>query len=399
MTSKIESVVDTPVPRPWSPDRRWYALALVVLAEVFVAVDLIGTAFVYIDRADMAHYVDQAGLSHWSREFWGRFPVFPLMIDVFGRGRALHALNVVVSTAGACWLAMELMLTVRHRALGFAVGLWWMAIWRTGAIQLYHHAVLTEAISNGLLMAMVAALLQQLRRPSEATRWLLMVMIAVWALARPSNFTALFLGGLVMLAVGWRWGLPARPPGWHRVGPVMVVSGLTVPLLFMGLAPSTMYNVIPLWVVPEPEVLAWWQDQGMPVPEELDESAWMEDFDQQEVVPEPLQEWDQWVRENGTTTYARWMATHPGWVLDRYLAAYGPALTFVGKEPAFQAEQYVRGQGGRLAPARHLGDAVYPSAPLALVMWVLTVGALGGYLRAANYEGLPLARGWGWRWR
>lgn len=392
MIPPAEASGPAPGPRALDPDRRWFVLILVVLVEAAVAVDLIGTKFIYFDVADLGFYVDQADQSHWSREFWARFPLFPLAVDLLGTGKPLHLFQVGVSAAGAGWLAVELMLTVRNRYLGLAVGLWWLLIWRTGAIQFYQHLVLTEPLSHGLLMAIMAALLKQLRRPSERTRWLLLAMIVMWALARPSNFTVLGLAGLLLLLAGWLWGQGARPPGWRHVGLVMLAAGLVVPVMFTGLPPGTLYNIVPQWILPDEEALAWWEGQGMPVPDALGPGVWGLAYMDPDTVKGPLGEWNDWLVEHGHSTYVRWLWTHPGWAFDRYAAAYDTALTFVEQQERPELDEFIAAQGGRLAPARGLGNTIYPSSPTLLIAWICNVALLFMILRRLTSQ-QPRRRG------
>lgn len=355
----------------------WFLLVCALVAELLVYLDLHDTFFWFNDRGDSAFWYEQSQEPILSRAFWATVPVYPVVLRTLGTETALHVFQVVFSAIAWCWLAFQVMRLVRNRWWGYGLFVFVILSSRNGAVQLSNHVVFTEGIATSIGVLLLAQALSLLRAPSRRG-WVAFGVLGVLFIgSRPSNFTVVLLGVVLLGFAAWR--LPEQRRVLVRIG----AGGIACFALLVALnagsdsESNNLYNIIPEWVLPDAEARAYFEDAGMPVPPELLALTGEElDTDQEEVVAGPLRPWKEWVDADGGSTYVRFLVTHPAWVLDKYLAAQDTLYSSTLPEENVTLETGAPFTGREMSPARTFGNPFYPDSFLVLLLWL--VGATGG---------------------
>jgi hypothetical protein len=378
----------------WPRDaRRPLALTLAAVALVLIVLDRWDTAFIGTEVNDGTWYVAQSNAPILSLEFLAQgTALFLLTLRVVGDGAALFTLQVVTSAAAWAYLAYELALSMRQRWWGWVVAALVVLVGRAADLQLWNHVALSDSLALSLSVALVAVAIRALREPSTWSRRLLLATALLWGLARPPNILILGFVGLVLAVLLWR--RPALRPDWRAfTATLLAVPALMVVLFALASAETsnkgTIYNIIPMWVMTDPDMRTYFEDAGMPVPPELEARAGQPGWGIEQSVGEKggrridSPAWDAhraWVNDQGMTTYARWVLTHPGWVAERYGDAqsdlWDGEFPFADllRRPDGEAAQVLEVAGHRSPPLLAVGDVVY--LPGRVPLWPLALAAL-----------------------
>ena len=218
--------------------------------------------------------------------------------------------SAVMPTAVRRWVAAALI-------VGFSV---------TTPVTIWDRSVLSESLGISLLAASVAAGIWFLRRPGRVRLAVLVVAVSAWVATRDSNVVVVVFLALAFGAVWFveRRRRPERPRRLWAVGALalVVVAGLSVASASHGeryLYPLA--NVYTARVLPYPDRLQWFLDQGMPDLERFHVEA-PSDPTKAPIVglPRPgedpaMDDWWQWFDEHGRTTWLAWVATHPAYLV------------------------------------------------------------------------------------
>src|SRR5262245_6417183 len=303
------------------------------------------TTLVWNDTAD---FLASSRAPWWSQELWVglRPPLVPVVLQAIGGNlRLFIAFQCVV--AALCWaaLAAAVWAVVGGRRGPYVAAGLILAFSLTVPVVMWDQSALSESLAVSLLALTVAAGLQMAARPSSGAVIHLLLVTALWLTVRDSPAIVVLLGGAVLVGVlAVRYGR-AR----HRGGPGPAlrtpVAALAVGALVLGLAATAasthgqrhvypLRNVLEVRVLPYPERVRWFADHGMPQAGEFVGDGAHQPVEEAGRAPvtyipdgDPdLGPWFAWLAEHGRATFARWVATHPWYVLDEPLRA--PERTF-----------------------------------------------------------------------
>lgn len=306
---------------------------------------------------DSSDYETSAGASLGSMELWAgaRSPGVPLMLKIFGGkpGNAYIYLQIVL--AAACWAWLAATVAVGLRGTG-PRGTWrrWIvtavivAFPLARPIAMWDHSVLSESLTTSLFAGLVATAVWFVRKPSPLRVLAVVGAAAAWVATRDANVLAIAVVGVGIVA--YKLGGAVRRLASHQpigrslldltaalaVG-LLAVSGLSVLSSSIGDRDAVpLAHVFSVRILPYPDRLDWFADQGMPQADLLRSRA--EDLDPARQPPllglsatdKLLEPWWDWLRSDGRPTFARWLLTHPTYLISEPLES--PERTFNNAE-------------------------------------------------------------------
>jgi hypothetical protein len=209
--------------------------------------------------------------------------------------------------------------------LGFAV---------TTPIVQWDRSVLSESLSLSLLALLFAAAIVWARRPTWARAAALVAVALVFAATRDTH---IWVVAMLALALGayaawhtWRGAGPDRERTLQRaVRAAWVAALLAVVVLLTGWSSAsanrTQQNIVNVYsarIFPYAERVDWFADHGMPdagplralarAAKGVDGNAPIVGVD---LGAPKFAALGRWLRDDGVSTYVRWLLTHPGYVV------------------------------------------------------------------------------------
>jgi hypothetical protein len=352
--------------RTWFPVYRADTLALqsigrnLVIAFIGISVAYLfvqARAWMNVPRAvelgDTTSYLEGAGMSLRDPAFfserrpWGILLIYKLL------GGSLATIGFAqLAFSTLAWLSLAWMLagslqSSLGKLLGFVVVL---GISLSPAVQVWNHAGLSESFSIStltLILALLTGLLQSWRWPIFLA---LVFFFAVWVSIHEVN---LYLG-LMAAATLFALGLLRKT---YRS--FLILSFCIAVMLVVNSRLSSLYalprwalpvaEVITMRVLPVPQYLDYFTDQGMPVrPELMALSGRWAHSDNYAILNNPmLRPFSKWLFEEGKTVYTRFLIAHPIYTLtmpllnleemlavdfSSLISAYRPALPGLANE-------------------------------------------------------------------
>ena len=263
----------------------------------------------------------------------------PLVYVLAATDTARVAVQVILGIAAWVWLARELSEGSRRpgtvRWMTAVVGL-------TPQVIRFDQAILAESLTITAGVALVAATVRTARSgkaPTASAGWV--AAFVVFAMVRPHHMLVLFA---VAATVTARSLAARRSPG--VLGAVMLLVAVLGLQQLRSNTPTSnlnLYTILTERVVTDPAATRWFVSNGMPAVDLFDNPLTYDTPDL--LAPELLAVLDlpegqmpprlmrlggmplaQWVRDDGWTTYARWIATHPSDNLSRLVDLVGPTL-------------------------------------------------------------------------
>ena len=270
---------------------------------------------------DSADYVAAAKLSLLSPErLLGIRPVFmPLVLGVLdGNQQQLTIVHSVFSAIS--WGLLGAVLTVSLRtwpARAVAIGgvITIASVW---TVSMWDQQILTESLALSSLALVVSAALWFANSPSLLRSCFLAGSALLWLLNRDSHAIPIAAGALVVGITVWVAKTTNR-----RLIALTCAYLVAFAFVISASASTSNRNLQPLEhvfavrVLPYPDRVQWFTDQGMPlgsellaIPEATDPVKDLAGFTP--VPPEPKWEpWRDWLETHGQVTLFKYMATHP----------------------------------------------------------------------------------------
>ena len=266
------------------------------------------------------------------------FPV-PLLYALAGSDTGRVALQVAAGVAAWVWLAHELSSGSRRpgtvRWATVVIGL-------TPQVIRFDQAILAESLTISAGVALVAATVRAAAVPRAYTTspaWV--TMLVVFTLVRPHHVLLLLA---VAATVTLRSVRKRRLPG--LLGMMIVLSAAFGVMQVQANKPTSnlnMYTVLSERIVTDPVRSEWFVKHGMPRIEIVEN---MTGYDTPEMLPSELlaylnlpqgqmppslmriggMELARWVHDDGWSTYARWLVTHPSETWGRLTDLAGPTM-------------------------------------------------------------------------
>ena len=353
------------------------------IVAAFVVLRLVATV-----GAGIASYNDTP--SYFVFRLWGaqRFPVVTALYAGLGNERAI--VTVQAFFGAACWAIAGLVLgpllaNLRVRwgllAATFALGL-------TLPVTSLDTALLSDSISLSLTVLLTALLLRLACRPSSRLTVVVAATASVWGFTRQSNAIMAAVLAVAVAVVGAR--RPHRRLAWPLAGCLLVVAAVGIS---MANANNTIqqYNVAQVLrhrILDEPAREQWFLDHGMPgTAHEIiarDAATALHPDGTLALVDDDV--FGRWLDTEGSGTYARFLATHPIFVLTAPVTDHTVAGGFVAGTTDY-------GEPRRVLP-RFIDALYWPHSKPALVGAALLAVAVATAVvrRARRTAAVPL--GW-----
>jgi hypothetical protein len=303
------------------PDRAAAAIAIAGFAALRVWLASGGP----VSWSDTRSYDALAAKSLLSSGFWaGRKPPgFPLALKILGSHEAVVAFQVAVGVVAWTVLACVVASFVRAGwprvaalciVLGFAL---------TQQVAIWDRVMLSESLALSVFALLVAALIGFLHRGGWLLAGAVLVSAGAWMSMRDTNIYVVVGAGVVLL-VAAALALARRTEGAKLA--VVAVALVVLGGVALAVSASTVRGMDPLRhvlsdrILPYPNRVAWWEDQGMPQAGALRQIPMKRtDTGARMIAPgarDPrYAAYTRWVRNEGARTYALWLVTHPSYTL------------------------------------------------------------------------------------
>ena len=320
---------------------------------------------------DTADFLSSSKEPWFSAELWigRRSPLTPVILKALGDDLGSY-LTFQALVAAVCWAALAASVWTavgpRWGRLASAVAI--VAFSLTDPVTMWDQSVLSESLSGSVLALVVAAGVQVAARPTRAAVGGLVGALAVWLALRDSPAVVAVTGGLALCAVlvtRRLWARRRRPvaaggeagdgpgpaaPGRRaggRFGSLTPLSALAAGALVLGIATLAasnhgsrhvfpVRNVLQVRVLPYPDRVEWFADHGMPQSDEFIGPGSRRPSREPGRAPvtyvpdsasdDGMEEWFAWLESDARGTFARWVLTHPGYVVTEPYEA--PERTF-----------------------------------------------------------------------
>lgn len=380
--------------RPWL----WAIAGVYVLARLAGFVGVGARVF-----PDTASYVDVARRPPLSLEFLAseRSWTLPLLYKLPSDGARAWGQFVV---SAICWLGLALAVASSMRSkrtviAGFlAVLVFSCSVWVTQ----WDAVLLSESVSLSLTAGVLALWLVVARRPTWPVVAAVLAVSTLWVFARDTNAYV----GLVAVPALLVWAVTSAPA---RTRAVALSGGVALLFVLSGLSASTegaerhrwltpMFNVLGARVLTDESRTSWFAARGLPLTPELRAQAGAIAglFGPDGEVPPPmwvdpgLEAARTWVRAEMRGTYARYLATHPGYTLAP-LVAHREELLSVEPDTDLQENyplSYYRPAKARAVLPGLVDGLVFPRrAAVVLAYVVLATGAAAVAVRRSRPGG------------
>ena len=313
---------------------RWSAAPVVA----FVATVLVGAGVRWwqvsgrspLGWNDTADFLDGSGAPWASLELWaGRRPPGAAVVLKLVGGDIDTYVRAQAAFAAVCWAALAA--SVATVMTGWAR---WPAVVAVAGLSLttpvtmWDRSVLSESLAVSALALVAAATVQLARDLTWARVAAVLAASAVWLATRDSHAVVALAGGAVLLAAAavlWWRARPApltpTPRRLAGLGAGGVVLGL---LVVAGSAHGERHhfptrNLYEVRVLPYPDRVQWFADRGMPQAEVFAGPDARTPHAEAGIPPvmfvgdddAELRPWLDWVESDGRAAFARYVATHP----------------------------------------------------------------------------------------
>jgi hypothetical protein len=299
----------------------WSGLAWFVLWQATVTPQLIWQ--------DSEAYVAVAAHPLWSTAFWaGTYPpLVPLLWKLTGSDTGFVVIQAVLALLAwgfLAWTVSRLLSTSLLRLATFAVVL---GLATVTPVVLWNRSILSESVSLSLVATLFATFILLTRNPS----WPKVVAVVATAVVMVSARDSLIwtVGALAVCSGIYAVAASRQDPHIGILAAVLAVCLVTVAALASwGVQYSrrevlSVDTVLAARVFPYPSRVAWFAGHGMPQASAIDRVA-------QHTLPPhrgqakvvsisnadptfgPLIRWEQ---VNGPSTYARWIISHPAYLV------------------------------------------------------------------------------------
>jgi hypothetical protein len=324
---------------------------------------------------DSADFLD-VSLAGWlSLDLWAgpRTPLVPAVLKILG-GDDVRFMRFQVIVAAVCWAALAVAAArvasagaPRLIAAGSVLGLSLAA-----PLTMWDRSVLSESLALSTMVLLLAAVSCMVRRPTALNAVAVVVAAALWCGTRDAHAYVVVVAVVVVAAAGFAIGRRRRLLRGSLLA--CLVGLLVVALASIGSAAHgdrgdfPIRNVYRVRILPYPDRVAWFQGHGMPQAEIFLDGTRAPHVPDGRApvtsVPEDdpaTAEWSAWVERDGRRVFARWVLTHPGYVLTEPLKDPERAFNNAGGDRSSYAAS-----DQRVVPG--LAEIFVPSRPLALLV-------------------------------
>jgi hypothetical protein len=275
--------------------------------------------------------------------------------------------------------------------LALVVAVAWLGL--TSPVTSWDRALLSESLSISLAVVLTALVVRCFAAPTRRVVVTTAVVGVVWALARQNN--ALVLGALGVLVLVVVVVVRPRRRLLAALGAAFVVTGLVG--VVMATSETTIQRanttqIIVRRLLPDASYRVWLFDHGLPRTEVVERYAEAgEPGDYGEIyrrffalVTDP--EFEAWLRRDGSSTYLRFVAAHPGYVVSTLFTDHDPVRGLMTGADV---------QESRSTLVDALDALWWPRSPVAQVLSGLALTALVGVIVTSRRRAGALPSGAG----
>jgi hypothetical protein len=305
---------------------------------------LIGAYFTLRTLASLgrssSRFADTAGF--FSVDYLGResrlWPV-PLLYSIVTNDTIRVALHILIGTVAWAFLAH---VVARHSRFPRTVSVIILLFGLTPQIIRFDLAILSESLGISLLIMLIATTVQYLQTPSAMTLWLWVANLAAFSMVRASQLVVLF--AITFVAVVSL--IQRRSVRRITFATVLVVLSMWAGVQLRNnrsMSELNLYTVLQDRVIPDDARFEWFTSEGMPVTDDMRGPLL---YDQVSDLPGELLDYvklpiaqlppslirlgglplAEWVREDGWSTYIRYVVTHPSDTWSRLVDLSTPTL-------------------------------------------------------------------------
>ena len=278
---------------------------------------------------DSSSYVAVADIGPFSIDFWfaERPPTYPLLVWLVGpSARAIVLAQTLIWLAASVFLAVTLWQQLSNRIVRLVTILAVGAVLIETRWMFWHTLVLTESLSNSLVLAWLAAWIRWFAVPGGRPLAGAVALTGAWMLLRDSNAVTMTVSLIPLVVAGLLW--ERRRPG-ERVRGLVTASVILVMVggfsaigqVHTSRGEVTFHNNVGLRWLPDESMRTWMIDHGMPFDEALAErtggDAWA---DGEAFLRDPgLEEYREWASGRGRVAAGWSFVVRSPWYLDRFV--------------------------------------------------------------------------------
>ena len=308
---------------PIQATNKYLVLALIGISVIYVALQL--RSYLAVREAfmigDSWSYLQGASLNLNDPAFFSERRPWAILLIYKSLGSSQSAIEIFqlsVSTIAWLWLAWIFVLSLKNqwgKLTGFIVTL---SLSLTPTVQLWNHAVLSESLSISLTILILAAFV----RFAQGWKWrylfLLVLFFVLWMSIREVNaYIALFVA-ITLLLMGFArktfrvyWALS------FFIGAAFLINYQLSSAYVLPRWALPLSEVITHRILPNPEYLDYFSDNGMPVNPELmalsGRNAISDNFAVVNNVK--LKKFTRWLFNDAQNVYVKFLLSHPGYTL------------------------------------------------------------------------------------
>lgn len=252
---------------------------------------------VYVDSAEYRGVALFGG----NRRPW----TVPLLHAAVGDGTARVLAHAVLGAAAWCALAFVVARGLRHRAAQVVTSAAVMGTGLTTSVANYDATITSETVAVSLAVALFAAWLHLASAPTPRAGVLLVLSAVLFTFTRNDHPLLIAASALPAALVAVR----LRSRVWAGVAAALVVVaawGIAAAERNDEIARFNLAMVMANRIVPDPELLDWFVDDGMPLPDEAGKPG-----TDTTLAFASDRAWNRWASDEGRLTYARFLLTHP----------------------------------------------------------------------------------------
>jgi hypothetical protein len=295
-----------------------------VIVAAFVALRLTATL-----GADIGISADSP--TYFDFDLWGgiRFPVMTAFYSLVDNHRAIVTIQAIVGAA--CWATAAVLLAslLERATASVALLCSLLVLGLTTPVTRFDNSLLSESIAISVSVVLTALLIRLSCRSTRATAIALIGVVAVWVFVRQSNAIVVVLVLLALIVV--RTALP-RQLAWKLAGSfaVLAVVGLLLAASDSTVQEHNVAQILQRRIIGESSDERWFVDRGMPsngrqvlrapVPEGIPPAARLMGDER----------FRRWIGDEGMSEYARFLVTHPAYVVTTLVDDRYPAGAFFG---------------------------------------------------------------------
>jgi hypothetical protein len=291
---------------------------IVVMCGLFVGLRIVSVLAVRVSI-----YVDSA--TYFDLRFWRPLRLWTVPL-VYSSGLSRdHLVTLQVVVGVVAWVSAAVLIARVYRstiAQTVAVaGV--LVLGLTIEVSNFDAVILSESIALSLTVVLVALGLNVVCRPSARVMWAIAVVAFLWAFCRHSNVYLLWLATIAAVLAALLHRRRRQYVVLACVFGAVALTGTVVSSSNTTIHHSNISQIVARRIAPDATLRSWWRQQGMPpLPSGVPSAATRDTHNAPDAVVytqtrrlHQNEVFHRWFDDHGTSTYLRFVVTHPGYVV------------------------------------------------------------------------------------